>query len=89
MSRRKLPQRGTEEYDWLVALAALTVCQDWGAALCMAVYDYFVENRGWRIGRHRYGFEHDPQWHYDFVYDLVDYIIEKPLTRWPDAEELK
>jgi hypothetical protein len=24
----------------------------------------------------------------DFVYNLLGYIIEKPLTRWPDEDEL-
>jgi hypothetical protein len=48
MSKRKLPPRGTEEYDKLVALAALTVLKDWRAedwndALLERMYDYFGE----------------------------------------------
>jgi hypothetical protein len=56
MSKRKLPERGTQEWN-----------------------------------KHCYGPLGEPDWHrhHDFVYDVVGYLIETPLTRSPGGEELK
>jgi hypothetical protein len=59
MSKRELPQPGTEEYNKLVLQAALILLkdwriEDWNDVLLEQIYNYFGEGWDWQIGEHRY-----------------------------------
>jgi hypothetical protein len=90
MSKRKLPQRGTEEYNRLVMRAALAVCHDCENlySLFLLVHDYLID-RELGPGGASYGpedecgsdYDYALRWD-DFAEDVLTYLIEKPLTRW-------
>ena len=67
MSKRVLPERGTEEYNRLVAFAALTVARDWSVeewkeALSEPMFNYFIEHGEGKIGEADYAYEEDADW---------------------------
>jgi hypothetical protein len=83
MAKRKLPQPGTKEYDKLVSLAALEICQE-PCVLLLAVNDFLSENR-WHIGGEAYK-KPPAQRLENFLFDVVGYLIEKPLTGTPEED---